>query len=155
MLTLGNADRGVNTFSPEGRLFQGEPPSRSSSQACLTNTWLQKQVEYAIEAIKVCIQQFVLLQARHTLMLLHLSLKARFHHCRRADPRRRHFGRREAHTECPARVFVYREDYGDRQPCLLCHVWSDCRRANHGGPCPCDFSSEFSGIAQICVKASI
>lgn len=49
LCSSGWLDRGVNTFSPEGRLFQGEfyaCPSTKSDRN-------RGSVEYAIEAIKV------------------------------------------------------------------------------------------------------
>ena len=50
-LTRSEYDRGVNTFSPEGRLFQGE------SHECLASSDLaliaRFAVEYATEAIKL------------------------------------------------------------------------------------------------------
>ena len=46
-------DRGVNTFSPEGRLFQGKRRMVSYVQPVL----MLEPVEYAIEAIKVIITE--------------------------------------------------------------------------------------------------
>ena len=47
--SLGLLDRGVNTFSPEGRLFQGRFYTYVFSKSDHNNS----SVEYAIEAIKV------------------------------------------------------------------------------------------------------
>lgn len=49
-------DRGVNTFSPEGRLFQGETPQIFPLVSCARVAHsILRIVEYAIEAIKVSI----------------------------------------------------------------------------------------------------
>jgi len=49
LCSSGPLDRGVNTFSPEGRLFQGEFYAYNSTKTDRNNI----SVEYAIEAIKV------------------------------------------------------------------------------------------------------
>ena len=51
MLAYCRLDRGVNTFSPEGRLFQGMYHARRNRFTILIV--IEQTVEYAIEAIKV------------------------------------------------------------------------------------------------------
>ena len=63
-------DRGVNTFSPEGRLFQGTLCSSSGHQVP-SNTQSYISVEYAIEAIKVRFQnQLPRISQTSTMLLL-------------------------------------------------------------------------------------
>lgn len=132
-LTRSEYDRGVNTFSPEGRLFQ---------------------VEYAIEAIKVRMNEGIIVQ--NTPCLIHTPNHAAWinsHRCQNG-PRRR-FSCRKAHyipiagelltqsllffsftlntLSCILSItgtIEHRKSRRDRRTHWRCHEWPHCRCTN-------------------------
>jgi hypothetical protein len=118
-------DRGVNTFSPEGRLFQGT----------VTTLNVPKPISVQLQSNMPSKQSKYSTSSTHIPLIPNLYI-ARFNHSRHSYSRGLHLGRRKTRPIPTPRIRFHRENNGNRCPSRMRHVRSHSRRTHHDRPRP-------------------